>query len=44
MGRAQNMSFHIEVELRRGLFYARLRTLEVCYTNSNGWTFSRAKK
>jgi hypothetical protein len=36
------MSFHMEIELRRGLFYARLPLLgELCWTALNGWRSAR---
>jgi hypothetical protein len=35
------MSFHVEIELRRGLFYARLPLIELCWTKLQGWSYSR---
>jgi hypothetical protein len=36
------MSFHIGIELRRGLFYARLPLVgELCWTAFDGWRYSR---
>jgi hypothetical protein len=41
-GRAQGMSFRMEIEVRRGLFYARLPLLgELCWTALNGWRYAR---